>query len=340
MRAPDAMRLLFITNSRIGDAVLSTGVLDHLIRHHPGLRVTVATGPVAAPLFLGVPGLEDLHAMPKQPWSGHWRHLWTQVVGTRWDWLVDLRRSPLPWLLRARRRLRPTGDAEAPIHRVRRAGAMLGSGGFADPPAPRLWTRPEDEAAATAALGPEADGRPLLVLAPTANWIAKTWPAERFVATARALTAPGMHLEGARIGVVAAAHERPAARPVLAGLADLAPLDLIGQLDLLGVQAVLGRATLFIGNDSGLMHMAAAAGAPTIGLFGPSRDDHYAPWGPLGRAVRTDEPYEVLFPPGVKPRTIQDSRMTGLPVTRVLDAASALMQDRESRRDAEPVAGH
>lgn len=334
------MRLLFITNSRIGDAVLSTGVLDYLIRHHPGLRVTVATGPVAAPLFLGVPGLEHLHALPKQPWAGHWRHLWTQVVGTRWDWLVDLRRSPMPWLLRADRRLRPTGDSNAPIHRVRRAGAMLGADGFTNPPAPRLWTRPEDEAAATAAVGPETDGRPLLVLAPTANWIAKTWPPERFVATARALTGPGAVLEGARIGIVAAPQERPAVRPVLEGLADRAPLDLVGRLDLLGIQAVLSRARLFIGNDSGLMHMAAAAGAPTVGLFGPSRDDHYAPWGPLARAVRTDEPYEVLFPPGLITSEARNSRMTGLPVSRVIDAANALLREQEHTSGTDRIADH
>jgi ADP-heptose:LPS heptosyltransferase len=43
--------------------------------------------------------------------------------------------------------------------------------------------------------------------------------------------------------------------------------------------ACLARCTIFIGNDSGLMHLAAAAGAPTLGLFGPSQASEYAPAG-------------------------------------------------------------
>ncbi|KAA5607086.1 glycosyltransferase family 9 protein [Roseospira marina] len=325
------MKLLFITNSRIGDAVLSTGLLAHLIRSHPGLRVTVACGPVAAPLFQGVPGLETLHAMRKQPRAGHWRTLWAATVGTRWDLLVDLRGSPLPWLLRARRRLIPRADRSALDHRVRQIGSALGPAGFANPPPPVLWIRPEDEAAADAILGPDT-GRPLLVLAPTANWAGKVWPAERFVRVAQDLTGPNGPLPGVRVAVVAAPNERPAAQPVLDALDGPLLIDLIGHLDLLGVQAVLRRASLFVGNDSGLMHMAAAAGAPTLGLFGPSRDAHYAPWGPFCRAVRTDEPYDVLFPPDLDPRTVESSLLDSLPVERVTAAARALLNDVASLR--------
>jgi len=52
------MRLLFITATRIGDAVLSTGVLGHRIEQHPGVKVTVAVRRLSAPLFAAVPGLE------------------------------------------------------------------------------------------------------------------------------------------------------------------------------------------------------------------------------------------------------------------------------------------
>ena len=54
---PGGTKILFVTASRIGDAVLSTGVVDHLIRSHSGARVTIACGPVAAPVFSCVPGL-------------------------------------------------------------------------------------------------------------------------------------------------------------------------------------------------------------------------------------------------------------------------------------------
>jgi ADP-heptose:LPS heptosyltransferase len=113
---------------------------------------------------------------------------------------------------------------------------------------------------------------------------------------------------------------------VLTGLAGPRLLDLVGDLHLLAVYAVLTRCTLFVGNDSGLMHMAAAAGIPTVGLFGPSRDDHYAPWGPLGRVVRTDEPYATLFPPDLDPATVTESRMGSLPVSRAVEAAATLLR--------------
>ena len=57
------MRILFITSNRIGDAVLSTGLLDHLIRTYPQARFTVATGPVAEGVFTRMPGLERLITM-------------------------------------------------------------------------------------------------------------------------------------------------------------------------------------------------------------------------------------------------------------------------------------
>jgi 4-hydroxy-3-polyprenylbenzoate decarboxylase len=65
------LNVLFVTSTRIGDAVLSTGLLDHVLRTRPGARVTVACGPAAAGLFAGLPGLVRVIAMPKQRYGGH-----------------------------------------------------------------------------------------------------------------------------------------------------------------------------------------------------------------------------------------------------------------------------
>ena len=56
-------------------------------------------------------------------------------------------------------------------------------------------------------------------------------------------------------------------------------IDLCGALTLPEAAACLARCALFVGNDSGLMHLAAAAGAPTLGLFGPTQTAEYAPAG-------------------------------------------------------------
>ena len=65
------MRVLFITATRIGDAVLSTGLLGHLVERYPAARFTIAAGPAAAPLFAAVPRLERLIVVEKKPWSLH-----------------------------------------------------------------------------------------------------------------------------------------------------------------------------------------------------------------------------------------------------------------------------
>ncbi|OYW10327.1 MAG: heptosyltransferase, partial [Rhodospirillales bacterium 12-71-4] len=203
------MRILFVTATRIGDAVLSTGLLDHLIRTHPGARITVACGPAAAGVFARMPQREALIVLAKRRWSLHWLDLWRRVAFTRWDLVVDLRASALAWTVPARRRLTGRGGRR-PGHRLAHLGALMR---LAPPPLPVAWTAPADEARAAALL----PGGPWLVLGPTANWVEKVWPAERFVQVARALVSPGGALEGARIAILGGPGpgERAMATPVL-----------------------------------------------------------------------------------------------------------------------------
>ncbi len=292
------MRVLFVTSNRLGDAVLSTGLLDHLLHAYPKARFTVACGPVAEGVFARMPRRERTIVLRKKPYGRHWLPLWAATVTRRWDLVVDIRGSALAWLVPARRRavMRRSTRAQDRAARCRYLGL--------DPsPLPVAWTAPEDDARATALLPP---GRPLVALAPTANWGPKVWPADRFAELFAALRTewPGdpvpMVLAGP--GEV----ERQMAAPLLEALPDA--IDLTGRLSLPEVSAVLRRATLFVGNDSGLMHMAAAAGAPTLGLFGPTDASQYGPAGSRARPVLAD-----------------GDGMDTLPVSRVLAAALDLL---------------
>jgi heptosyltransferase-3 len=317
------MRILFITSTRIGDAVLSTGLLNHLAGIYPKARFTIACGPAAAPLFAAFPALERLIAMPKEKRSGHWLKLWLATFGTLWDMVVDLRRSAISWLLLTKER-RVLKLSKAKIHRLRLLADLFS---LAEPPAPRLWTSPEAEAEAERFL--PNDGKPILALGPTANWTAKTWRGENFVELAKRLTAPESLLENARIVLFGAPNEREAARPVIDGLAGQRLVDLIGNVDLVTVYACLKRASLYVGNDSGLMHMAAAANIPTIGLFGPSPEVHYAPWGEKSAVVRTAIAYEDIFGENFNP-VGAPSLMDSLSVESVEDAALRLLDQRRA----------
>jgi len=101
-------------------------------------------------------------------------------------------------------------------------------------------------------------------------------------------------------------------------------IDAVG-LDLPTTAAVFERCRLFVGNDSGLAHLAGAAGAPTLGLFGPSDAGLYAPQGPNCRVVRTPESFhDLVYAPGFDHRTA-GSQMTNLAVDAVERAAVDLI---------------
>lgn len=307
------MRILFVSSTRIGDAVLSTGLLDHLIRAHPDARITVACGPVAEGVFARMPNRDRTIVVAKRRWGLHWLRLWLQVAPRWWDLVVDLRGSAIAWTLLSRRRAVMRGGRRAGHRLLHLAGVL----GVQPAPRPVAWFAPEDSARAAALL---PDGPPFIALGPTANWVRKVWPPDRFVHLARTLTAPDGLMPGARIVILGGPgeQERAMAAPVLAALPDA--VDLVGQLQLPEAAALLSRAALFVGNDSGLMHLAAASGAPTIGVFGPTPASEYAPVGLRAMAVL------ARGAPGNAP-------MGALPVAKVVDAAAALL----ARPDPVPI---
>ena len=72
-------------------------------------------------------------------------------------------------------------------------------------------------------------------------------------------------------------------------------IDLVGVLNFNEIFIILKKCNLFIGNDSGLMHLAAVTGIPTVGLFGPSDINQYHPWGNKTLAISTPETPEYLM---------------------------------------------
>ena len=296
------MRILFITATRIGDAVLSTGLLDHLIRLHPDARFTIACGPVAEGVFARMPNRDRTLLVEKQKFDRHWLGLWAQTVTTVWDLAVDLRGSALTLMLPARRRAIKRGGRRPGLKVAQLAETL----GLAEPPLPVAWWGAQDEARARALL--PQDG-PLIALGPTANWAGKVWPADRFAAVFAALART---LPGVRPVILAGPGEaeRAMAAPLLAMLPDA--VDLAGRLTLPEAAACLARCQLFVGNDSGLMHLAAATGAPTLGLFGPTPASEYAPTGRRAAAVL------AAGPAGCAP-------MEALSVEQVVASAMALL---------------
>jgi len=312
------MRVLFITANRLGDAILSTSLLAAMVERDPLVKFTIACGPAAAGLFQVsvMPNLERVIVVQKLPWARHWWELWKQVAATRWSLVVDLRGSGLSQFLMAYRRRVFRGSGSS-MHRVIVLSQVL----KLPPTSPRIWI---GEANRKAALRLWEGRQPVLAIGPTANWGGKIWPGERFADLALRLTAPDGILPGARIAVFGGPGEEALAETALAGLPADRTMNFVGKLDLLDLAAALERSALYIGNDSGLMHLSAAVGTPTVGLFGPSRESVYGPWGQKTAAVRTDLSYdEIVNSPGYDYRK-HDSHMLTLNVDKVQRAAEQL----------------
>ena len=264
------MRILFVSSNRIGDAVITTGVLDHLIRRHPDCHITIACGPAAEGVFSRMPNRERTIVFAKQPRDVHWLKLWRQVAFTRWDLVVDMRGSLLAYLVPAARR---AVRRRSPGRMFEQYAAMLG---IAPAPLPVVWTDNADRARAAALL---PAGRPIVGFGPTANWAPKIWPAERFAALFQKLTDD--NLPGAVPAIFAGPGEaeRDLAAPLFRALPGA--VDLCGRLTLPEAAACIQRCAVYVGNDSGLMHLAAASGTPTVGLCGTTIDraEEMAPVG-------------------------------------------------------------
>lgn len=318
------MNVLFITSSRLGDAVLSTGLLDHIIKTHPHARITVVCGGLPASLFQGLPGLVEIIVLKKQSWNRHWIGLWRKVFLRRWDMVVDLRDSAVSRLIFAKERYIYSKHIDKELHKVEQNAAVMK---LSPPPAPRLWFSEEQERKAVE-LVPE--GGAVLGVGPTANWAGKTWPPENFIALIEALTGVDGILPGARVAVFAAPGEEDAARKVLESVPSDRQIDVIAKADPGTAAAAVARCDLYIGNDSGLMHCAAAAGAPTVGLFGPSYPRLYRPWGDHAVYASTPESYDELIDfPEYNVKTT-GSLMATLTTQKVLEIVMAFWGGRRS----------
>lgn len=310
------MKILFITATRIGDAVLSTGALDHLIRSYPDAEITVACGPLVAGLFTPAPRVVRVIALKKETWGRHWWKLLRDTIATDWDIIVDLRNSAVSRILRGKQKYFWRGT-EKNGHKVEQIAAVIGA---SLPPAPILWL---DSIAQSQADRLIPAGAPFIAIGPTANWAGKAWPAQNFVALVNELTAPGARLEGARVAVFAAPGEEAAALPVLNALPPHQRIDMIAKGSPLTAAAVISRAQIYIGNDSGLTHIAAAVGTPTLALFGYGWPDEYRPWGDHASYISTPETPEQLLA-GRDVKSIKSSLMGSLTVTAAVEAAVRL----------------
>ena len=286
--------------------VFTTPLLRALRRHYPQARLTYVVEPVAAPVVLGNPHLDEVIVAPKRAGVARLADdvaLARRVRRERFDIAIDLHGGPRSaWLTLAsgaptRIGYRIAGRSWMYTHVVPRSAdllprhsvvnqwdllAPLGIG--ACDPARDAMEMAEDPAAAgridrrlaEAGIGPS---HTLVVVHVSAGNPFRRWPADSFAALIVELATR----DPARRFVITSGPSeadtaRAVARAALQALGGDAPVVAHGQFEIGELRALAARAALYIGGDSGPLHIAATTRTPVVALFGPTLPERSMPW--------------------------------------------------------------
>lgn len=295
-------RILVVKMSSIGDVLMATPAARALREAFPQAHIAWVADAFCAPIVEGNPYLDEvIRCNFNGKATGllcYWR---TMRPLAAFDWALDLHglarsalvvrasRAPVRIGLAGSRELSGlayTRKVSVPgegLHRVDYCAGFLEALGIPVPHREMLLpTGPEDDAAAEEALASEAPGGgPVVVLSLTAGRKQKCWPVERFAAVADRLI--GTH--GCRVAVIGTTRDRPVVDAMRSGMRHR-PADLCGRIGLKTLAAVLRRASLFLGADTGPMHIAASVKTPVLALFGPTDPALYGPYRVESTVIR------------------------------------------------------
>ena len=297
--------LVAVRVGAMGDVLHALPAVAALRRTEPAWGIGWVVDPRWAPLLTTEAGESPLHLWVHRaetklwrqaPWSGATRRsvvaLRRDLRAGRYKDVVDLqgtlRSAVLGWFAGAERLAGYVDPRERAAswfysqrlarrgaHVVEQGAALLGEAlGLALLPVPaELPREPAAESWAADWIGADR----VCVLAPSAGWGRKQWPAESYAALAAALAASGL-----RVLVNAARQDDAPAAEVVALSQGSARMVVCGVAALV---ALLRRAALTVGGDSGPVHLAAALGTPLVGLYGPTDPARNGPWGPGPKRV-------------------------------------------------------
>ena len=301
-------RILLVRLRQIGDVVFTTPAVHALRRRFPNAHLAYLVEPTAAAVVAGNPHLDEVIVAPRR--GGVRGLLGDLALGRRlrnrhFDLAIDFHGGPraslLTWLSRAPVRIGyqvagrswiytrrvPRPRELRPRHSVVNQWDLLAT---LDIPPPDPSASPMEMVAdpTTAAAVAErlaragaAEGDPLVVVHVSAGNPFRRWPAAHFV---ELVTALAMDDPSRRIIVTSGPSEGDAAGRVVSGArarldGDAAHRILsCGEFSLAELRALLDRAALYIGGDSGPLHIAATTGVAIVGLYGPTLPIRSAPW--------------------------------------------------------------
>lgn len=298
-------RVLLVRLRSIGDTVLTTPSLFALKRFLPHARVDILLEDWVAPVLDGFPHVNSVITLERKSNSARAR-VARQLRANNYDVVYNLHGGTTATLLtratgakhrvgyqayqyaRLHNCLAPSSSllwGRDKTHSVEQQLALLGWTGVpvSDRPRSELAVTPESAATIAARLRDAGLAEaPFAVIHPAAAFATKQWAAEKFGRVAEEIRSRGL-------AVVAIT--TPGERPIIDEMNKntAAPVEAFTDLSLPQITALLARARLFIGNDSGIAHIAAAVETPAVVIFGSSNTAHWRPWANAPAEVVLEE---------------------------------------------------
>jgi ADP-heptose:LPS heptosyltransferase len=318
-------RILVIKLSALGDFVLALAAMKKIREAHRKAHITLLTTPPFESLAKASPYFNAVQTDGRPESFAQWMALRKRLRETGYDRVYDLQTSarsnrlfhllrpnPPPWsgvaLGCALPHRNPLRDSMHTLER--QADQLMYAGVWPDAPtapgtAPGpdiswIWKNEPADRAIAGGVRP----RPYVIFVPggSAHRPEKRWPVENYAELARILYARGHD-----IAVIGGVQETPLAHAIQRVVPRAR--DLTGRTDFARIAVLGAKASLAVGNDTGPLHLAAAAGAPTVVLFSRASDPSLT--APRGRVT-----------------ILQAERLTDLAVAKVAQAAAALLTAR------------
>ena len=272
-------RILIISLSNLGDALLTYPALGALREAHPDAEFQVLASPRTRLLFEGDPQFRRVWVWEKKAWVPKQLAQITRLAGQRFDLVVDFRNSLIPLFLPGARRARILRPASGGLHRAAVHLNLLKDlkGPVGRQPL-RLPYGLEEEAQVNTWIKPDLR---TVVLVPGARSHLKRWGPKGFAEVADRL----IQEKNAQILLVGEPAERAISEDVSRAMRGPVT-DLTGTTTLRRLAALLARTELMITNDSACLHAAELMGVPTVAIFGPTDERKYGPRHPRSAVVR------------------------------------------------------
>jgi len=310
-------RLLVRSTNWIGDAVMTTPAIRSIRRSFPAAKITLLAKPWVLPVFAHSPHVDRFLVYDVQGRhrgiAGRWR-LVNDIRRKRFDAAILLQNAFEAALIAAAAgipiRIGFDTDGRTPLltHPVRRPPGikrrhqtdyylqiLRGAGLVAGDSRLELTLAEADRQRAVRRVALEGidSALPLVGLNPSATFgPAKQWPEDRYAALGDWLA----DRYGAQILIFGGPGDEALGQRISDAMGRR-PVNLAGRTDLAEAMALIGMLDLFVTNDSGLMHVAAALDVPLIAIFGSTNPVTTGPWGSCSRVVRTDVPCSPCLKP-------------------------------------------